>query len=180
LLSVDSVKERYTSEQRLRSGIWVVFRPIGCSDQELFKAFFKSLSPVSVHFRFLEMVKELPAETVERYCNLDYNKELAIVALPKDDSKIVAVVCLMINRKELNGEFTLVIADAWQGVGLGAALMEYVIKIAEDYGLLELRCTVSTDNLRMVGLAEKFGLTVKSTDGDTVEMTLKLSSAAPL
>jgi acetyltransferase len=172
--STDSVQKKYSSERTLKNGVSVVFRPIECTDQARFKDFFKNLSPATVHYRFLEIIKELPNETIEKYCNLDYNREMAIVALPKGDSKIVAVVRLMVDREEGNGEFALVVADAWQGVGLGAALLEDVIQIAGDYGLLELHCTVSSDNLRMVGLAEKFGLKVKSSDGDTVEMTLGL------
>ncbi len=173
--SGDSVRKRYTTERMLRNGVSVLFRPIECTDQARFKDFFKNLSPATVHYRFLEIIKELPNETVEKYCNLYYGKEMAIVALTKGDSKIVAVVRLMVDREVRNGEFALVVADAWQGIGLGAALLEYVIQIAGDYGLLELHCTVSSDNLKMIGLAEKFGLKVKSTDGDTVEMTLRLA-----
>jgi len=58
---------------------------------------------------------------------------------------------------------------------LGTELLAYLIKIARDYELEELHCMPSGDNYRMIGLAEKFGLKVKSTDGDTVDMTLKLA-----
>ena len=170
----DSKRKRYTTERTLRNGISVVFRPIECSDQAIFKEFFKSLSSVSVHYRFLEIIKELPNETVERYCDLDYNHEMAIVALPKDESKIVAVTRLMVYRKGRKGEFALVVADAWQGFGLGAELLGDIIKIAKDYGLEELGSVVSNDNVRIIGLAKKFGLKVKSSDGDTLEMALKL------
>ena len=81
----------------------------------------------------------------------------------------------MLSLKKRRGEFALVIADAWQGFGLGTELLAYLIKIAKDYQLEELYCTLSSDNHRMIGLAEKFGLKVKSTDGDTIEMTLKVT-----
>ena len=67
------------------------------------------------------------------------------------------------------------IADAWQGFGLGTELLGDLIKIARDYQLEELYCVLSSDNYKMIGLAEKFGLKVKSTDGDTLEMTLKMT-----
>lgn len=172
--TVDSVRKRYTSEHVLRSGFNVVFRPIECADQARFKMFFKTLSPSSVHFRFFEIVKELPNETVEKFCDLDYSQEMAIVAEPEGEEKIVAVARLMVDRKLSRGEFALVVADDWQGLGLGAELVAYLIKIARDYGLAELFCFVSSDNARMIGLAEKFGLKTKSSDGDTVEMAFKL------
>jgi len=117
----------------------------------------------------------LPNETVERFCDLDYNQEMAIVALPKGGDKIIAVARLILNLKDSRGEFALVIADAWQGFGLGTELLGDLIKIARDYQLEELYCVLSSNNDRMIKLAEKFGLKVKSTDGDTREMTLKLT-----
>ncbi len=171
----DSMKKRYTAQRTLDNGSIVTFRPIECTDHAEFKVFFKALSPASVHFRFLEIIKELPNETVTKYCDLDFNQEMAIVDLPKDAGKIIAVARLILILKDKRGEFALVIADAWQGFGLGKELLAYLIKIAKDYQLEEIYCVLSSDNVRMIGLAEKFGLKVKSTDEDTREMTLKLS-----
>jgi acetyltransferase len=172
---LNAVRKRYTMQRTLHNGRSVTFRPIECTDQVEFKEFFKSLSPESVHFRFLEIIKELPNEAVEKYCDLDFNQEIAIIALPMGGDKIIAVARLILSLKDRRGEFALVIADAWQGVGLGTELLAYLIKIAGDYQLEEIYCVLSGDNSRMIGLAEKFGLKVKSTDGDTLEMTLKLT-----
>ena len=172
---VDSVRKKYTTQRTLPKGLIVTLRPIECSDQAEFKEFFKALSPATLHFRFLEIIKELPNEDVERYCDLDYNHEMAIVALPINGDKIIAVARLILSLKDRRGEFALVIADAWQGFGLGTELLGLLIKIARDYQLDELYCVLSNNNKRMFGLAEKFGLKVKSTDGDTMEMTLKLT-----
>ena len=170
----DSMRKRYTTQRTLHNGSSVTLRPIECTDQTEYKEFFKALSPTSLHFRFLEIIKELPNETVERYCDLDYNHEMAIIVLPMGEDKIIAVARLILSLKDRRGEFALVIADAWQGFGLGTELLGYLIKIASDYQLEELYCVLSSNNDRMIRLAEKFGLKVKSTDGDTLEMTLKL------
>ena len=171
----DSVKKRYTTQLTLDNGVSITLRPIACTDHVEFKKFFKALSPASVHFRFLEIIKDFSNEVVKRYCDLDYNQEMAIVVLPKGGSKIIAVARLILSLKDRRGEFSIVIADAWQGVGLGTELLAYLIKIARDYQLEELYSVLLSDNYRMIGLAEKFGLKVKSTDGDTLEMTLKLT-----
>jgi acetyltransferase len=171
---VDSLRKRYTTQRTLHNGLIINLRPIECSDHEEFKEFFEGLSPTTLHFRFLEIIKELPNKDIERYCDLDYNQEMAIVALPMGEGNIIAVARLILNLKDKRGEFALVIADAWQGFGLGTELLAYLIKIARDYQLEELYCVLSIDNDRMFGLAQKFGLKVKSTDGDTMEMTLKL------
>ncbi len=166
------IRERYTAKRTLQNGVNVVFKPIECADKEPFKEFFKSLSPASVHFRFFGIIKELPNEAVERFCDLDYSQEMAIVAMPKD-GRIVAVARLEVAKKA--GEFALVIADAWQGLGLGLELLRYLVGIARDYGLVELHCFVSSDNLRMIALAEKVGLKLKSSEGDVLEMSMRLN-----
>jgi acetyltransferase len=171
----DSVKKRYTTQRTLANGLRVTLRPIESTDHAEFKEFFKALSPASVHFRFLEIIKDFSNETVKRYCDLDYNQEMAIVAQPKDENKIIAVARLILSLKDRRGEFSLVIADAYQGFGLGKELLAYLIKIARDYQLEELYGVLSNDNNRMIGLAEKLGFKVKSTDRDTQEMALKLT-----
>lgn len=176
-MTADSARQKYTSEHKLRSGVNFLFRPIECSDQLRFKEFFGSLSAASVHFRFFEIIKELPNESVERFCNVDYSQEIAIVALPQGENKIVGVARLEVEPKARRGEFALVVADAWQGRGLGIELLGYLIRIARDYALLELHCFVSSDNLRMIGLAEKFGLRVKSSEGEVLDMSLHMENS---
>jgi hypothetical protein len=61
----DSVRKKYTTQRTLHKGLIITFRPIEGTDQAEFKEFFKALSPASVHFRFLEIIKELPNEEVE-------------------------------------------------------------------------------------------------------------------
>ena len=175
MLSADSARQKYTSQHRLRNGVSVVFRPIECTDKERFKEFFGSLSAATVHFRFFEIIKELPNESLERFCNLDYSQEMAIVALPQSDGMIIAVARLVLDLDRRRGEFALTITDAWQGLGLGAELLSHLIVIARDYGLEEIHCFVSSDNPKMIGLAKKMGLIVKSSEGDMLEMALQLT-----
>ncbi len=173
-LEAKTIRQKYTSEHTLKNGDKVVLRPIECNDKERFKEFFRSLSPVSVHFRFFEVIKELPNEEVERYCNIDYKKEIAIVAQLLDDGRIVAVARLAFEWERRRGEFAVVVADAWQGLGLGAKLMGYVVGIACDLELVEIHYSVSSDNSKMIALSAKMGAKVKSSDTDTVEMTLPM------
>lgn len=177
-MNVDLARKRYTSQHRLRNGADVVFRPIECADKEKFKRFFRSLSPASIHFRFFEIIKDLPDETVERFCDLDYSQEMAIVAEP-DEGGIIAVGRLEVDGKARRGEFALVVADAWQGMGLGVELLGYLIGVARGYGLLELHCYVSSDNMRMIGLAERFGFGVVSSEEGVLEMSLPLDGVSP-
>ena len=107
-------------------------------------------------------------------CDIDYSKEIAIVVQPKNEDKIVAVARLNMDKSWRRGEFALVVADAWQGIGLGTELMSHVFEIARDLGLYEINFFVSWDNYKMIALSKKMGLRIKSADGDTLEMTSQL------
>jgi acetyltransferase len=176
LTTADSVKERCTAVRALNNGVSVVFRPIESSDVSRLNDFVKSLSLESLHFRFLEIMKELPPETLRRMCSIDYNQEIAIVVQPQSEDKIVAVARLNLDRSWRRGEFALVVADAWQGLRLGTELMSFVFEIARDLGLYEINFFVSWDNYKMIALSKKMGLKIKSADGDTLEMTSQLFS----
>jgi acetyltransferase len=176
-LDEKSIRERYTSSRLLKNNVKVTFRPIECGDREKHRNFFKSLSPASVHFRFLELIKDLSEAEVEKFCNINYRQEMAIVAVPKDEDKIVAVARLILDEPRKLGEFAIVIADLWQGLGLGWEMLDFIIWIARDYELVEIHCFVSSDNDRMIALAKKAGFKTKSLQENTLDMHLMLDNS---
>jgi acetyltransferase len=174
-LDAKSAREKYTEERTINGGVRVIFRPIECTDQEKHKEFFKALSPTSIHYRFFEIIKDLPNAEVEKFCSINYEQEMAIVAEPVGEDKIVGVVRLVLDDDKKRGEFALVVADAWQGQGLGGELTDFIVQVARDFGLIEIRCLVSSDNFRMIKLAEIAGFKMRSGEGDVLEMYLPLN-----
>jgi acetyltransferase len=174
LVTKESTKKKYGTQHVLRNGVSVVFRPIVPADQQRLGEFVAGLSLESLHFRFLEIKKEVPQEMLIRLCNLDFCREIAIVAQPEGEGEIVGVARLTLDGSGRRGEFALVVADAWQGKGLGELMMAFTVEIARDYGLCEMHFFVSIDNYRMMTLAKKLGMQTQSSDGDTVEMNLQL------
>ena len=86
----------------------------------------------TMRFRFFEIIKELSHETLTRYCNLDYDREIAVVAELPDSKRIIGVARLIVDPDEKNGEYAVLIGDQWQGFGLGPKLMNSLIEIAKD------------------------------------------------
>ena len=76
--------KKYVTKRTLKNGVKVTLRPIKPEDENRFNALFKSLSEQSVRFRFFETIKEMSHDTLSRYCNLDYDREIAIVAQLED------------------------------------------------------------------------------------------------
>src|SRR5208283_4964515 len=80
---------KYVAKRTLKNGVQVTLRPIKPEDESRFNELFKSLSEESVRFRFFEIIKEMSHDTLSRYCNLDYDREIAIVAELQNDRRII-------------------------------------------------------------------------------------------
>ncbi len=166
--------KKYITWHTLKNGVRVTFRPIKPEDENRFNALFKSLSIQSVRFRFFETIKELSHDTLSRYCNLDYDREIAIVA-QLDDGNIIGVVRLILDFEAKKGEFAVMVSDSWHGLGLGSKLMEVIIDIGRDLKLETIYSDVSPENTKMLLLCGNKGFTAKSKDEYSTFMSLTLS-----
>jgi acetyltransferase len=167
--------KKYISKQILRDGSKVTFRPIKPEDEPKFNKLFMSLSQQSVRFRFFQVIKELSHDTLAQYCNLDYNREIAIIS-EHENGQIIGAVTLIIEPNRKKAEYAIMISDAWQGLGLGSKLMDYIIGIAQDFEITSLYGIVSSANKKMLSLCERIGFETKLTDEETVETTLTISN----
>ena len=165
--------KKYITKRTLKNGVRVTLRPIKPEDEKRFNALFKSLSPQSVRFRFFETIKEMSHDTLSRYCNLDYDREIAIVAQLEDNS-LIGVVRLIFDVERKNGEFAVMVSDSWHGLGLGSKLMDYIIDIGKDLKLETIYSDVSPENTKMLNLCNKKGFNSKSSDEYSVNMTITL------
>ena len=165
--------KKYITQRTLKNGVRVTLRPIKPEDENRFNLLFKSLSAQSVRFRFFETIKEMSHDTLSRYCNLDYDREIAIVA-QLDDSSLIGVVRLILDSEAKKGEFAVMVADSWHGLGLGSKLMDYIINIGRELKLETIYSDVSPENAKMITLCGNKGFTAKSSDEYSVFMSLEL------
>jgi acetyltransferase len=165
--------KKYITQRTLKNGVRVTLRPIKPEDENRFNALFKSLSDQSVRFRFFETIKEMSHDTLSRYCNLDYDREIAIVA-QLDDSKLIGVVRLILDPDAKKGEFAVMVTDSWHGLGLGSKMMDYIIDIGRDLKLETIYSDVSPENTKMLNLCDNKGFMAKSADEYSVFMSLAL------
>jgi acetyltransferase len=166
--------KEYITQWQLKDGTPVTLRPIKPEDETLFHEMFKSLSEETMRFRFFEIIKELPHETLTRYCNLDYDREIAIVAELQKERKIIGAARLVSEPGGKCGEFAVVVADQWQRLGLGAKLTDYIIAIGRENGLEKIYGYVSSNNFKMIQLCTKLGFQLKTSNGEILA-TLHLS-----
>jgi GNAT superfamily N-acetyltransferase len=166
--------------ERLRDGSTVLIRPIGPGDAALERTFIQRLSPQTQRFRFLGQMHDLSNAQLRRFTDIDYERDVAFVALVHEDGEKreigVCRYCLDPTRTE--GECAIVVADAWQGRGLGVVLMRHLIEFARARGVERLYSIDSAENFAMRGLAGRLGFERHADPDDASQVihSVKLTS----
>jgi acetyltransferase len=167
---------KYITHRKLKDGRSVVLRPIKPEDEALLSGLFQSLSEETMRFRFFQVIKDMPHEALVRYCNVDYDREIAIVAeMKKGKRRVIGVTRLILEPGGKCGEFAVVVGDEWQRLGLGSKLVDYIIEIGKDMGLETIGGDVLSRNFKMIRLCTNKGFKMEPVDEDTVKAVLKLS-----
>lgn len=159
---------------KLRDGSLVPVRPIRPEDAGLEKRFFDGLSAQSRYQRFLNQMAQLPQQMLARFTQLDYDRELALVALDPASGEFIGVGRYAPNPDGETAEFALTVADAWQGKGVGRALLERICDCARAAGYRTLFGHILNANRDMLGLAEQLGFAHAGSDGDLVTVARPL------
>ena len=158
----------YPFEAELRNGIRVTIRPIEPEDAQREQAFVRGLSPESRYFRFMNTLRELSPQMLERFTHPDAAREIALVALTGEGASAqqigVARCALMQDGKA--SEFALVVADAFQGQGLGRLLMQALLNAADERGIKRIEGLVLNNNQRMLELMHSLGFETSSVSED--------------
>jgi acetyltransferase len=160
----------------LKNGQEVLLRPIKPEDEPMWLEMFQSLSEESIRYRFFQMLKDTPHEVRVRYCNVDYDREIALVAemVENGKRKILGVARLSIESDETSGEMAFLVSDYWQGLGLGTKMVDYVLDIAKEKGIDKVNAIILQDNYRALSLTKKMGFNIEYLTDGTVKATLNL------
>jgi acetyltransferase len=171
------------TELSLRDGTRLQVRPIRPEDADLERAFVAGLSEETRYRRFMQNLPGLTPQMLARFTQVDYDRELALIALGsvRRRERILGVARYVANPDHESAEFAVVVADAWQGRGLGRALMELLIARARARGYSRLVGNVLAINTPMLGLAASLGFVhaPDSEDPEQVLVTLNLRRGAP-
>ena len=158
-MAIHPYPSHLTSRFQLHDGTFVTIRPIRPEDAQMEQAFVRNLSQEAKYFRFMESIHELSREMLVRFTQLDYARELAFIAtLKQDDKEIgIGVARYFTNPDSESGEMALVVADAWQNLGLGSQLMACIIAAAKEKHFHALEGEVLSNNVKMLNLMKKLG-----------------------
>jgi acetyltransferase len=155
------------SHWQFADGMDITIRPIRPEDAELDQRFIRGLSDESRYFRFMEAIHELPETLLASLTQIDYGREMALVALTRDKDRdqdqetALGVARYVINPDGNSCNFALAVADNVRGKGLGGKLMTSLMEAARAQGLKEIEGLVLSNNDRMLGLLHRLGFSIK-------------------
>jgi acetyltransferase len=173
--------KKYEILWSLKNGQDVILRPIKPEDEPMWLEMFQNFSEESIRYRFFQMLRDTPHEVRVRYCNIDYDREIAIVAelTVEGRRKILGVARLSIEPSGKGGELAFVVGDRWQNMGLGTKMVDYVLDIAKEKGVEDVFSIMLPDNYRALSLTKKMGFDIEYLSDGTVKGTLNLNVETP-
>ena len=159
--------DQYEEHTTTGMGADIFVRPIRPEDAPLLVELFDSLSPRSVYFRLFTPLKRLPHSMLARFTQIDYDREIALVALSESErrERILGVARVITGRNPKQAEFAVAIGDPWQGNGIGAALLQRCLSIAEARGIEKVMGVVLAENTQMLTLGKKMGFNINKVPG---------------
>jgi acetyltransferase len=163
-------------------GTRLTIRPIRPEDEPLLIAFHQTLSEESVRMRYMQGMKvdtRTAHERLLRICFPDYDREIALVAEHQGadggERTVVAVGRLSRDRvARAEAEFSLLVADPWQGRGVGPQVMSRLIEVARREGIARIYADILEANMRMQRLCARLGFTIGNADGGVVRAVREL------
>jgi acetyltransferase len=152
----------------------LMVRPLRPEDADAHAAFFKRLSPTDIRFRFFSAMNELSPERMARLTQIDYEREMAFIAVRQDAGETVGVARLVSDTEGRAGEFAIVVQPDMKGHGLASHLMRRLIDWARDRGLKEVVGQILSDNATMLAFARHLGFEVHRLPDDPEVMEARL------
>ncbi|MDR1999913.1 MAG: bifunctional acetate--CoA ligase family protein/GNAT family N-acetyltransferase, partial [Zoogloeaceae bacterium] len=140
-------------------GQTIRIRPIKPEDADTEQAFVLSLTPETRYYRFMNTIRELSLAQLIRLTQIDYDREMAFIALTEIDGKEtqIGVARYATNPDGESCEFAIVVSDQWQGKGVARRLMGILIDSARAGGLKYMNGDFLSENTRMLRFVANLG-----------------------
>jgi acetyltransferase len=182
-MAIRAYPTRYVAHWTMKDGTGVTIRPIRPEDEPAMVRFHETLSERSVYLRFFHLMnleQRTQHERLMRTCFIDYDREMALVAERRNpetgEHEILAVGRMTRVHGTNEAEIAVVVADQWQGRGLGKELFARLLIVGADEKLSVLSANILPDNRNMMRVCEKLGFNMKySAEDEVVRAEFKLS-----
>lgn len=160
----------------LRSGDVVRIRPVKPDDAQALVRAYANLGEQSRYRRFFTVMPELPEATLKAAVEVDHTDHEALVAVPLLSTEIVGE-CRFIRLPDQpdTAEVGVTVVDAWQGRGLGSALLWRLSERALEAGIEYFTAEVLAENRTMLALLPSLGQVETESRGPVVTARVELA-----
>lgn len=144
-------------------GAAVTLRPLRPEDLDIETAFVEGLSVESRASRLLGGAIKITREYLQRLTQVDYARDMALAAtvMLEGQETLIGVARYALEPDDHSCEFALVIADAWQGRGIGRRMLEKLVAVAAARGVRRIYGDTLATNRAMLGLAKALGFALQ-------------------
>ena len=159
----------YETDALLRNGSAIRLRPLRREDAEAWVTFVSQLSPHAKYRRCFDLPKKgLGLEEGLRFCAFEYRDIFPFVAEVTTESgaRIVGIGSYYRLPGRQVAEVALVVADAYQGKGIGTKLLDCLVEAARDNGITSFAADVLPENYEMMAVLQHSEFDVRS---ETIE-----------
>ena len=172
---------QYEIDWMLRDGTPLLIRPMKPEDEQLVSDFLGKCSEETLYFRYFRLIKKWTHEMLIRFTQNDYDRELGLMAIgrPPGPEVMLGVSRLVMEANRETAEFAIIVADQWQGKGLGPKLVEEVIAIARERGVKLLYGEVLATNQPMIEMVKRLGFSLtRQIESQTFRVEMKLAGSS--
>jgi acetyltransferase len=171
------------SKWTAKNGQCLTIRPIRPEDEPLLVNFHGTLSDRSVYMRYLHpllLSERVAHERLARICHCDYNREIILVAEQQDAQSGEGLLLGVGRLSKLHGlndaQFSLLVSDCCQGLGIGSELLRRLIQVGRDEKLRRIEANITADNHVMQRLCERLGFRLlPGSDNQMVKAEMDIS-----
>lgn len=179
-LAITPYPDELEKEIRLGDDTLICLRPIRPEDEIALAEMVARCTPDDLRKRFLAPLKAFPHEMAARLSQIDYDREMALVAVTPGSAygagPILGVVRIFGDPEREAAEYAILVRSDLKGRGLGYQLMSAIVDYARARGYKRLHGEVFRHNTAMLQMAGELGFETQSSGAgdETSEVVLAL------
>ena len=157
-LAIAPYPQDLASTEVLRDGTGLRVRPLRPEDEPLLHGLTAHMSAEDLRLRFFTPVRGLTHTIAARLSQLDYDREMALLA--ESEGTALGVAHFFADPDKLRAEYAIAVCSDWKGRGVGFLLMTRLIAIASQWGIGELVGEVMRENEPMLKMCRELGFVI--------------------